>query len=136
MLSGRKTWCTTSMFGPFGTPTRTASSDPAGQRVRPQERARAELVTVQERVAELQERRSEPVLARLVVTLHELVLLERAEQPVHGRLRQAETLGELRHPEPRLSRTELAQDGGGAPDRLDHARHHAARSKRRDQHRC
>ena len=62
------------------------------EQLRPGERARAELVQVEEAVAELEERRTELVLVAVGVLLDEAVLLERPEEAVHSRLRQAEAL--------------------------------------------
>ena len=110
-------------------PTRTASLDAPGQRVRPQQGASPKLVAVEERVAELEQRRAESILARLDVPLDQLVGLERAQEPVHGRLRDAQPLGQLGHAQSRLTGAELAEDRRRATDRLDHADLPAARSK-------
>ena len=62
------------------------------EQLRPGKRTRAELVQVKEAVAELEERRTELVLVAVGVLLDEAVLLERPEEAVHSRLRQAEAL--------------------------------------------
>ena len=69
--------------------------DEVRERIGPDERTRPELVVVQEGVPQLQERRSEPVLAGFGLLLHELLALQRAEQAVDGGLRQPETFRQL-----------------------------------------
>jgi len=80
----------------------------------------------QERVAELQERRPEPVPPGVQVALDELIRLEGPQEPVHGRLRHPQAFRELGHAEMRVPRPELAEDRRRAAYRLDHGSASAA----------
>ncbi len=94
-------------------------TDPFRQGVRPNEGASAQLVMVQERVAQLQHLWAEPVLPRFRVLLHEVLPLKRAQQSVDGRLGEPEAVGELADPEPGRACGERFQDPCGPIDRLD-----------------
>src|SRR5439155_5000867 len=93
-------------------------ADPLRQRVRPNERPSPQLVMVQERIAELEQLRAEPVLPRLRILLHEVLPLQGTQQPVNGRLGEAEALGELADPEPGRARGQRFQDPCRPIDRL------------------
>ena len=61
------------------------------------DRARAQLVEVEVGVAEVQQPGAELVLVRVAVLLDEAVRRQRLQQPVDGRAREAELIGELAH---------------------------------------
>jgi hypothetical protein len=90
-----------------------------GQRVRPIQRPRAQLVAVEVARAHVQQRRAELVLAGLLVLLDEAHVLQRAQQTVHRPLRQAELPGEVDDAESARAPGEEPQDRCGALDRLD-----------------
>jgi hypothetical protein len=62
---------------------------------------RTQLGAIEIGVAELENRRTEAVLACVLVLHDELVPFERTQQPVHCRLGEPNPVGQLRHPEPR-----------------------------------
>ena len=71
-----------------------------GERVGPVDRAAAELVRIEVALAEPAERVAQVVMRAAVVLLDETDLVEGAEDPVHGRLRQPECVAEVGHPQP------------------------------------
>ena len=71
----------------------------------------------------MQQRRAELVLARVAVLLDEADMGERAQDPVHGALGQAQFARQLDHAEAPVAPGELPQDRGRAFDGLD-ARSH------------
>ena len=64
--------------------------------------------------------RAEAVLAGGLVLGDEVVRLQGAQQPVHGRLGQAEPVGDLGDAEARRAGAEDVEDLGSALHRLDH----------------
>ena len=92
---------------------------PGGQRLRPQQRPGPELVVVQERVAELEERRAQAVLAGLGVLLHQLLSLQGPEQAVDGGLGQPQSVRQLGDHQAGNARPEGLQDLRGTLDGLD-----------------
>jgi hypothetical protein len=88
---------------------------------------RAQLVVVEVGVAEVQQAGAELVLVGVAVLLDEAVRLQRLEEPVDGRARHAELVGELRHAEPPRARGEGLQDPRRAVDGLDRAPRPAGR---------
>ena len=97
------------------TPTRTAACARAASRSACTIERAAQLVEVEVGVAELQQPGAELVLVRVAVLLDEAVRLQRLQQPVDGRARQAEPVGELGHAEPARARSR-------APSRMRAAR--------------
>jgi hypothetical protein len=93
--------------------------DPRREQLRPRERPRAQLVQVEIAVPELKQLRPELVLVGVEVLLDEAVLLQRPEEPVDRRLRQADALREIAQPEPPGVLSERLQDPHGAVDRLN-----------------
>ncbi|HSS58328.1 MAG TPA: hypothetical protein VLK59_09980 [Solirubrobacteraceae bacterium] len=90
-----------------------------GQRVRPVQRPRAQLVAVEVARAHVQQRGAELVFAGLLVLLHEADVLERTQQTVHRSLRQAELSRQVDDAQPACAPGQQAQDRGGTLDRLD-----------------
>ena len=84
-MSGLNTWRTTTTLAPCMTPTRTAASVRSGQALRVDDRAAAELVEVEVRVAELEQARAQLVLVGVAVLLDEAMREERLQQAVDGR---------------------------------------------------
>jgi hypothetical protein len=91
-----------------------------GQRVRPEERPGPERVVLQHRASELEERHAELVLPGLRVLLDQPLGLQRAQQPVHGALRQRHPLGQLGDAQSRGVAAELPQQADRSRHRLDH----------------
>ena len=87
--------------------------------VRMRDRAGAQLVEVKVRVPELEQARTELVLVRIAVLLHEAVRLKGLEQAVDSGPGEAETFRELADAEPAGSARQRLQDRRGAVDRLD-----------------
>ena len=85
------------------------------------DRAAAQLVQVEVRVAELEQAGAELVLVRVAVLLDEAVRQQRLQQAVNRGAGQLETIGELAHAQPARSRRERLQDARGTVDRLDRA---------------
>src|SRR5690349_25148982 len=83
------------------------------------ERARAQLVEVEVRVAEVQQPCAKLVLVGITVLLDEAVGRERLQEAVHGGPGEAELIGELGHAEPPRSARQRLQDPRGAIDGLD-----------------
>ena len=69
----------------------------------------------------MQQAGAELVLVRVAVLLDEAVRLERLEQPVDRRPREAELVGELADAEPARAAGERLEDARRAVDRLDRA---------------
>src|SRR5260370_20745195 len=80
------------------TPDRRAGS--RGQPVRIRDRARAQLVEVEVRVAELEQAWPQLVFVGVPVLLYESVRLQRLEQPVDRRARPPQPVGQLPYPPP------------------------------------
>src|SRR6476661_1995921 len=70
-----------------------------GEPIRVTDRARAQLVQVQVRVAKLEKARAKLVLVGVLVLLDKSVGLERLQQAVHRRSRQTEAVSQLAHPQ-------------------------------------
>ncbi len=94
-----------------------------GERVRPVQRARAKLVAVEVGRPDVQQRGADPVLPGLGVLLDEALVHQRAQQSVHGALREPELPGDLDHAQLAAAAREQAQDRGCAFDRLDVSGH-------------
>ena len=108
VVSGRKTWWTTTTVAPCITPDAHGGVRALGQPLRVDDRAPAQLVEVEVRVAELKQARAELVLVGVAVLLDEAVGQERLEQAVDGGSGEPEAVGELAHSEPsRASRERL-----------------------------
>jgi len=103
-----------------------------GQRVGPVQGARAQLVPVQIAGAHVQQGRAELVLPRLGVLLDEPDVHERPQDPVHGRLRQAQLTGEIGDSQSRRAAREQPQDCGRTLDGLDRLWHRFAVLNRAD----
>jgi hypothetical protein len=94
-------------------------ADPRREQLRPGERARTKLVEIEVAVPELEQLRAELVLVGVEVLLDEAVLLQGSEQPVNGRLRQADPVGEIAQAEAARMLSERLQDPHRAVDRLN-----------------
>ncbi len=90
-----------------------------GQPVGIRDRAGAQLVEVEIRVAELEEPGPELVLIGVPVLFYESMRLQRLEQPVDRWTRQPEPVGQLADAQPAGPARERLEDCGGAIDRLD-----------------
>jgi hypothetical protein len=91
-------------------------ADARREELRPRERAGAQLVQVQIAVSQLEELRPELVLVGVEVLFDEAVLLERPQQPVDGRLREPDALGEVGEAEPTGVLPEGLENADGAVD--------------------
>ena len=121
VVSGRKTWWTTTTVAPCITPTRTAASVALGEPLGVHYRAAAQLVQVEVGVAELEQAGAELVLVRVAVLLDEAVGEQRLEQAVDGGAGELEPVRELAHTQPPRSRRKGLQNASSAVDRLDRA---------------
>ena len=93
---------------------------PLRERLRPQQRAGAQLRTVQVGVAQREHGGAQAVLPGIRILGHQVVLLQRAQQSVHRGLGQADPFRDLGHTEPGGAGAEHGQNPGCALHRLDH----------------
>ena len=94
---------------------------PLGETLGVHDRAAAQLVQVEVRIAELKQAGAELVLVRIAVLLDEAVRLERLQKPVDGGSCEPQPIGELAHSKPPRATPQGLQDAGRAVDRLDHS---------------
>jgi hypothetical protein len=92
-----------------------------GQPLGVHDRATAQLVEVQIRVAELQQPGAELILVRVAVLFHEPVGLQRLQQSVHGRTREPQPIGQLADAQPPRPAGERLENARGAIYGLDHS---------------
>ena len=117
--SGRKTWWTTIDRRAVQHADADGGAGALREPLGVHDRARAQLVEVEVGVAEVQQPGAELVLVGVAVLLDEAVRLQRLQQPVHGRPREPELVGELAHAEPPRPAGQRLEDARRAVDRLD-----------------
>jgi hypothetical protein len=94
-------------------------ADACREELGPRKGAGAQLVQVEVAVPELEQLGAQLVLVGVEVLLDESVLLQRPEQAVDGRLREADAIGEVREAEPPGMLAERLEDAHGPIDGLN-----------------
>ena len=131
LSSGRNTWWTTSTLALVQRADAHALAAARGQRVRPVERARAQLVAVEVGAAHVQQRRAELVLARSPRPARRSPTAASVRRiPCTVRLRQAHLAGQLDDAQPPVAPGQQPEDRRSAFDRLDRAQPWADVSER------
>nr|BFE69736.1 hypothetical protein GCM10020092_030370 [Actinoplanes digitatis] len=94
-----------------------------GQRVRPVERPRSQLVDVEPAGAELEQAAAEPVAGGPGIALDETDVFERTQDALRGRLGETERVRDLLHFQPVRTGRQQPEHGRRAFDGLDQTRH-------------